>query len=150
MSVSLDKIDREILIRLQKNARKSFAEIAREIGVSEATVHIRVKRLRKNGVIRGFYTILAPEKIGERLTVFILLKSVPSEYENVLKEIIKIPKVYEVHDVTGEYYAIIKARVRDKEELAQLLDKLGAIKGVTSTETLLVLRTLKEEYTIPL
>ena len=74
MSVSLDKIDREILIRLQKNARKSFAEIAREIGVSEATVHIRVKRLRKNGVIRGFYTILAPEKIGERLTVFILLK----------------------------------------------------------------------------
>ncbi|MCG2909445.1 MAG: Lrp/AsnC ligand binding domain-containing protein, partial [Stygiolobus sp.] len=57
-------------------------------------------------------------------------------------------EVYEIFDVTGEYYALLKVRVKSREELASVLDKIGNMEGVTSTYTMFVLRTIKETKTI--
>ncbi len=56
----IDDVDREILRALQKDARASFKKVGREIGVSEATVFVRVKKLRDKGVLRGFKAIVDP------------------------------------------------------------------------------------------
>ena len=59
-----------------------------------------------------------------------------------------MPDVYEIYDVTGEYYTITKVRVSNREELANILDKIGKIEGVESTRTMYVLRVIKEETRI--
>lgn len=144
----LDETDRRILRILQENAKTPYSRIARMLGVSEATVHIRVRRLRERGVIRGFRADVDPEKVGKGVTAFVLVKADPKKYSRVLEELTKIPDVYELYDVTGEYYALAKIRVGSREELARILDTIGNVDGVTSTYTMYVLRVIKEERKI--
>jgi DNA-binding Lrp family transcriptional regulator len=148
--VNLDDVDKIILNTLQEDARKSFREVAEKAGVSEATVHVRVKRLLRKGVIKGFKAIVDPKQVGKSTTAFVLIKADQRAFANAINKIKRIENVYEVHDVTGSYYAILKVRVKDTEELALLIDKIGSIEGVTATETAVVLRSLKEELAIKL
>ena len=144
----LDAIDKKLLEILQTDAKTSYSKIAEVLKVSEATVHLRIKKLLKQGVIKRFQAIVDPEKVGKGTLAIIAITATPSDYENVLNELSKMPEVYEVYDVTGEYYAIIKVRVGSKEELTKVLDKIGKIKGIESTKTMYVLRTIKEELRI--
>jgi Lrp/AsnC family transcriptional regulator for asnA, asnC and gidA len=144
----IDEIDLKILKMLQENARTPFSKIASSIGVSEATVHLRVQKLRRLGVIKGFRAVIDPAKVGKGLTAIILLKADPLKFKEVLKKVASIDDVYEVYDVTGEYYAVLKIRTSSRESLAKIIDKIGEIEGVTSTQTMVVLRTIKEEDVI--
>jgi Lrp/AsnC family transcriptional regulator for asnA, asnC and gidA len=144
----IDEIDLKILRMLQENARTPFSKIASSIGVSEATVHLRVQKLRRLGVIKGFRAVIDPAKVGKGLTAIILLKADPLKFKEVLKKVASIDDVYEVYDVTGEYYAVLKIRTSSRESLAKIIDKIGEIEGVTSTQTMVVLRTIKEEDVI--
>jgi len=148
LTSELDSLDRKILDIVQDNARESFAQIAKKTGVSEGTIHLRVKKMMSSGIIKGFYTILTPEKAGKGLTAFIELKADPSKYQEALNRIQGLRDVYEVHDVTGEFYAILKVRTANKEGLARVIDAIGDIEGITSTQTIVVLRTLKEAHKI--
>ncbi|HYB93178.1 MAG TPA: Lrp/AsnC family transcriptional regulator [archaeon] len=140
----LDDLDKNILSMLQDDARISLADVARKVKVSEGTVHLRIKKMRKMGVIKGFYTIIAPDKVGKNLTAFIFVKADPVKYPNVLDSIIAMGDVYEIYDVTGEFYAVLKVRTNDMKSLTKLIDEMGAIKGIVSTQTLVVLRAVKE------
>jgi len=142
----IDEVDRKILSLLQENARRSFKDMASKVGVSEATVFVRVKKLLKNGVVKAFRADLDPKIIGKSTVALVLLKADPNLYNGVLQEISEIDEIYEVYDVTGPYYAILKIRTGSPEELALVIDKIGSVKGVTSTETAMVLRTAKEEH----
>jgi len=148
LSHEVDETDRKILERLQDDARVAFRKIAEELGVSESTVFVRVKKLRENGVIQGFTAVISPEKVGKGLTAFILLRADPQRYPSVLETLSKIDDVYEIYDVTGNYYAIAKVRTGDRGDLAKIIDKIGLIEGITSTETAIVLRDIKEEKKI--
>ncbi|MEM4151275.1 MAG: Lrp/AsnC ligand binding domain-containing protein, partial [Nitrososphaerota archaeon] len=68
----------------------------------------------------------------------------------VLNQLSSFPEILEIHDVTGDYYAILKVKTRNKEELAILLDKIGRLDGIVSTDTKLILRTVKETTKVPL
>jgi DNA-binding Lrp family transcriptional regulator len=144
----LDEVDRAILRRLQEDARISFKEIAKETGTSEATIFVRVKKLQKNGVIKGFRAIVNPEPLGKNVTAFALVKAEPRSYPKMLSQLANLDDIYELYDVTGAYYSIIKVRTDTSEQLAKLLDKIGEIEGVAGTETVMVLRTIKEETAI--
>ena len=148
MSVKIDSTDRIILNMLQDNARIAFKRIAEKIGVSEATVFVRVKKLREKGVIRRFTTIISPELLGKSLTAFVLINTDPKKLEDVLATLSDMDDVYEAYDVTGTYYAIVKIRTENKEKLASIIDHIGMIDGVTRTETAIVLRCMKEETRI--
>jgi len=141
----IDDIDLKILRMLQENARTPFSKIASSIGVSEATVHLRVQKLKRLGVIKGFRATIDSVKVGKGLTAIVLLKADPLKFKEVLKKVASIDDVYEVYDVTGEYYAVLKIRTNSRESLAKIIDKIGEIEGVTSTQTMVVLRTIKEE-----
>jgi len=144
----LDEVNKAILKKLQKDARISFKDIAKEVGTSEATVFVRVKKLQKNGVIKAFRAIVNPESVGRNVTAFALVKADPRLYPKVLTELRSFDDVCEVYDVTGAYYSIIKMRTSTSKQLAEVLDRIGQIDGITGTETVIVLRTIKEETEI--
>ena len=148
MKVKIDDIDREILRMLQDNSRVAFKRIAEKVGVSEATIFVRVKNLRKKGVIKRFTVIVSPELLGKSLTAFVLINSEPKKLESVLETLSDMDDVYEVYDVTGTYYVIAKIRTENKESLAKIIDRIGMIDGVTRTETAIVLKSIKEETRI--
>jgi len=148
MSVKIDSTDREILKMLQEDARVAFKRIAEKIGVSEATVFVRVKKLRKKGVIKRFTALVSPELLGKNLTAFVLINTEPKKLEKVLDTLSSMDEVYEAYDVTGTYYAIVKIRTENRATLAEIIDKIGMIDGVTRTETAIVLKCVKEETRI--
>ena len=146
----LDEIDKKILKKLQEDARISFKEIAKEVGTSEATVFVRVKKLQKSGVIKGFRAILNHQSVGKQVTAFALVKAEPKSYPKMLAQLMNLEDICEIHDVTGAYYSILKMRTTSSEQLAEILDKIGEIEGIAGTETVIVLRTIKEETSIRL
>ena len=150
MSIEIDEMDRKILKRLQDDARRAFRKIAEELGVSESTVFVRVKKLQERGVIKRFTTTLSSELVGKGLTAFILIKVNPQRYPMVLETLKKNNDIYEIFDVTGNYYTIAKVRTGNREDLAKIIDEIGLIEGITSTETAIVLRNVKEEMRISL
>ncbi len=145
MTPNVDDVDRTILKILQDDARTAFRKIAQKVGVSEATVFIRVKKLLERGVIRRFTALVSPELLGKSLTAFVLINANPKRLQTVLNTLAGMDDVYEVYDVTGTYYAIAKIRIEDRERLAKIIDQIGLIEGIMSTETAVVLRSIKEE-----
>ncbi|MEM1607527.1 MAG: Lrp/AsnC family transcriptional regulator [Candidatus Bathyarchaeia archaeon] len=148
MSLEIDDVDREIIRMLQEDARISFRKIAEKLNVSEATIFTRVKKLLKKNVIKGFTAIVSPEKVGKNITAFVLINADPKKLHNVLEALSRMDDVYEVFDVTGSYYALAKIRTENQSKLAKIIDDIGMIDGVISTETALVLRSIKEEVRI--
>jgi Lrp/AsnC family transcriptional regulator for asnA, asnC and gidA len=147
-TLELDDVDRHILNLLQDDARRSFKEIAEEVKVSEATVFVRVKKLMKNSVIKSYKAIVDPKQVGKGTLAFVMLKANPNVYTKVLPTLVNMDEIYEIFDVTGAYYAILKIRTNSTEELAAIIDKIGMIEGITGTETAVVLRSIKEEIAI--
>jgi len=141
----LDDVDKKILSILQQDSRISYSKLAKMLNLSESTIHMRLKRLRESGVIKNFSIEVNLEKVGLNVLAFVLIKADPKRYEEILKEIYEMKEIYEIYDVTGEYYALLKVRVSSKEDLAKVLDKLGNMPGITSTYTMFVLRTIKEK-----
>ncbi|ARM75167.1 Lrp/AsnC family transcriptional regulator [Acidianus manzaensis] len=144
----LDDVDKKIITILQQDSRISFSRLAKMLNLSESTIHMRIKRLRESGVIRNFCVDVDLDRIGMNVLAFVLLKADPKKYEKVLDTLKEMKEIYEIYDVTGEFYALLKVRVCNKEELAKVLDKIGNMEGVTSTYTMFVLRTLKEKKLI--
>ncbi len=146
----LDDVDKVILETLQDDARTPLRIIAEKTGVSEATIFARVRKLLEKGVIKRFTALVSPELLGKNLMAFVLINANPKHLQMVLASLQKMEDVYEAYDVTGTYYAIAKIRANSREELAKLIDQIGLIEGVTSTETAIVLRCVKEETRIKL
>ncbi len=148
MASSIDEVDKVILRMLQDDARISLRKIAEKLNVSETTVFVRMKKLLKKGIIKRFTAIVSPEMLGKNIMAFVLIKADPKKLQKVLETLSKMDDVYEVYDVTGPYYAIAKVRIEDRYKLTKIIDEIGMINGITSTETALVLRNIKEEIRI--
>lgn len=134
--VKLDKTDLEIISLLQKNAKTPYKEIAKKMKISLGTVHIRLKKLEKLKVIRGFSVDLDFEKLGFNLVVFIGLIINGKEHENVVEELLKIDDLIELHHTTGKYHMFAKLICRNPTQLREILiNKLNSIKGIEKTET---------------
>jgi len=150
MSIEIDEVDEVILEMLQEDSRIPFRKIAQRLGVSEATIFVRVKKLSDKGIINRFTTIVSPELVGKGLTAFVLIDADPKKLEKVFESLNEIDDIYEIYDITGSYYAIVKIRTKDREGLKNVIDNIGLIDGVTRTETAIVLKSVKEETKIKL
>jgi Lrp/AsnC family transcriptional regulator for asnA, asnC and gidA len=146
MMIELDEIDRRILVELQRDGRRSFKKIGEDAGVSEATVFVRVRKLQEKGVVKGFRAMVDPKAVGKSLTAIVLVRAYPKAFPGMLDSLKKIDDIYEIYDVTGEYYSILKIRTSGTDELSKIIDDIGTIEGIAGTETIIVLRTLKEEF----
>jgi Lrp/AsnC family transcriptional regulator for asnA, asnC and gidA len=145
MVIEVDETDRRILRQLQGDGRKSFKRIGEEVGVSEATVFVRVKKLQARGVLTGFRAVVDPKAVGKTLTAIVLVRAHPQTFPGILDALKKLDDIYEIYDVTGEYYSILKIRTTGTDELGKIMDKIGMIEGIEGTDTIIVLRTVKED-----
>lgn len=143
--VELDETDREILRSLNENARKSYRDVARELGIALSTVSARVKKLEEDGVIEGYIPKVDAAKLGYDLVVAISVKISHGKLIEVQSKISKRPEVFGVYDVTGEFDSLILARFRSRSELNDFVKDLLALGDVEHTTTHLVLNTIKEE-----
>lgn len=140
-NVQIDNLDKKILSLITKNARIPFLEVARECKVSGAAIHQRIQRLMNIGVIKGSEFVLNPAKIGFHTCAFIgIFLKKASLFDKVVAMLEQIPEVVECHYTTGQYAIFIKIYAQSNEHLKRILhDKLQAIPGISSTETIISL-----------
>ena len=137
----IDKLDRQILSIISRNARITFKDVAEECGVSRAAVHQRVSRLVEDGVITGSGFYVNAKSLGYSTCTYIGLNLERGNmYKEVVKELMKIPEIVECHFTTGPYTMLAKVYARDNEQLMDLLNNhIQSIPGIVSTETLISL-----------
>jgi Lrp/AsnC family leucine-responsive transcriptional regulator len=134
----LDRISWKIIEELQQDARLSWAELGRRVGLTTPAVAERVYRLQELGVIRGFHADISLERLGLPILIFVRLSigGPESTVRAFQLQVAKWMEVLECHRVTGSDSFILKARVVSVEHLERFLDKLGHY-GTTSTSTVL-------------
>ncbi|MCF6213384.1 MAG: Lrp/AsnC ligand binding domain-containing protein [Flavobacteriaceae bacterium] len=140
-SLKIDGIDKIILHHLMKDARKPILSIAREVGVSGAAIHQRLKKLEASGLIEGSKIIVNTELLGYKTLAFVgIFLDVASKISTALKSLTEIPEVVESHYTTGNYAIFVKILCKDNAHLMHLLNKeIQSIKGVARTETFISL-----------
>ncbi|HVL87895.1 MAG TPA: Lrp/AsnC family transcriptional regulator [Candidatus Thermoplasmatota archaeon] len=148
--VELDDLDTKIIRSLNKNARKSFRDIARELEVSLSTVSNRIRRLEGEGVIKGYVPVVDGSRIGYDLVVIVGVRIAHGKLMDVQQRIARNPHVFGVYDVTGEWDSMVIARFRDRDELNEFIKDMLAMEHVERSNTQLVLNTVKEERRVVL
>ncbi len=144
----LDRIAWKIVEELQQDARLSWAELGRRVGLTTPAVAERVHRLEKLGVIRGFHADISLERLGMPIQIFVRLSMAgPESLVRSFQQQVKTwEEVLECHRVTGSDSFIVKARVVSVEHLESFLDKMGHY-GTTSTATVLSSPVLQRTIT---
>jgi Lrp/AsnC family leucine-responsive transcriptional regulator len=147
----IDATDRRILNILQADGRAANAEIARRVGLAPSAVYERLRKLEERGVVRGYTTVLDSAEVGFGLLAFVLVRSDDRLVgDDVAQEIARAPEVLEVHNVAGEDCFLVKVRAVDTKDLSRIIkSRLGSIKAISSTRTIIVLDTIKETSALP-
>lgn len=146
----IDEIDQQILVLLQENARLSNAAIAEEVGLTVSTVHERIKKLERKGIITGYVAVVNAEKIGKPITAFIRLNvgSASHDYIESKRSVQEVclaePDVLECHGVAGDDCYILKVRAISPKDLEKLLERIRMNAQVSKSITSIVLSTFKE------
>lgn len=138
----IDNLDKSILTTLQSNARISYAEMAKSFGVSPATIHVRIEKLRQAGIITGTHVHVDTRKLGFDVCCFIGINLARAgDYPSALAQLRALPEVIEAHYTTGKYSIFVKVMVPSIDDLQQLLiNKIQSITEVQATETLISLQ----------
>jgi Lrp/AsnC family transcriptional regulator, leucine-responsive regulatory protein len=128
----LDDANLRLIDELQQDARLSFAELGRRVGLSSPAVAERLARLEEDGVITGYHAEVNPRALGLELGVVIRIRPAPRELHKVAELAQRTPEVVECHRITGEDCYFMKAYVRDVEHLEDVIDQF-AIYGQTTS-----------------
>lgn len=138
----MDPTDRRLIELLRANARLSYAELARQVGLSAPAVHERVGKLEASGVIRGYRADVEPEAVGLGVTALIgIVKTPNSEVDDVVAALHDLPEIESCYFLAGEESFLLKVRVSKIAELEQLIVRLHRTPGVASTRTTIALST---------
>lgn len=150
MGEDLDFIDFKILEILQKDGRASHSAIAQAVGLSQPSVHERVKKLEQRGVIKGYTALVDPEALDLGVLAFISVRFNEYKTEETSRGIADIPQVLESHHVAGEDCLLIKVRCRSPRELEKVLERVWDNQGVGGTKTTIAFSSYKETSALPL
>jgi Lrp/AsnC family transcriptional regulator for asnA, asnC and gidA len=135
----LDDYDKKILIQLEKDGRKPYSEIAKNLNISNTMVHQRVTRMKKIGILKGAGIILDERKLGYEWSAFtgLVLKE-DSDSKTIIEELRKIPEVTECYYITGQYTLYIRIVAKSNEHMRSVLyDKIDHISGILKTESMI-------------
>jgi DNA-binding Lrp family transcriptional regulator len=136
----VDDTDRLLLDLLRADGRRTYSEMAAEVGLSVAAVKRRVDRLREVGVITGFTVQVDHAKLDQGVEAFIELRFLgTTRVSEIVRSVSNIPEVAAVFTIAGDPDALVRLRVRDLGHLQQVIDTLRRSGSVTGTRTLMVL-----------
>jgi Lrp/AsnC family transcriptional regulator for asnA, asnC and gidA len=140
---ALDEIDRDILRTLQANARTSYREIQDQLGISIGTIHNRISKLKKNGVIEGYTLRLNNEKLGYKLAFLIRINCDGKFTEEILNDLSQIPEVCSIFHTTGEQSAALICRFRESDDVHKFIRDLNQKEYITRTNSNMILKEYK-------
>lgn len=147
----MDETDRRLVDQLQRNARTTQQDLARMVGLSQPAVAERIRKLEERGVLQGYTSILDPAAVDLGLLAFVFVRTEdPVGGDATARALARRPEIQEVHHVAGEDCYLVKVRVKDTQGLSSLMKEIGAVKGVRSTRTTVVLESTKETSRLPL
>jgi Lrp/AsnC family transcriptional regulator, leucine-responsive regulatory protein len=131
-----DEIDWKILYELQRDARTSYAEIGRRIGLTTPAIIERIRKMEDAGIITGYRVEIDPAKVGLPVTAFIRMSITGVDYSHIIETVRESKEVLECHRGTGGDSFIMKVAVANVEHLQTIIDKLTPY-GITTTSIVL-------------
>ena len=132
----LDELDHQILEALIENARIPFTDIAKNLLVSAGTIHVRVKKMEDEGVIRGSTLSIDYNKMGYTFIAYVgVFLENSSETMEVVERISLIPEVTVAHLTTGKFSIFCKIRAKDTRHAKDIIFSIDKISGIKRTET---------------
>lgn len=138
----MDDIDRRLVTALLADARTSYAELGRLVGLSAPSAHDRVRRLEREGVLRGYAATVSPQSVGLAVTALVgILQREGVEEAELSESLAAIPEIEDCWFVAGEEGFVVKVRVADVDALEHTLGVLRRTPGVARTRTTVVLST---------
>ncbi len=140
-NVQIDGIDKKILRALIEDARTPVLEIARQVGISGAAIHQRLRKLEKSGLLAGSKFVINPKVLGYTTMAFVgIFLDKAMNNPDAVRQLKKIPEVLECHYTTGNWSILVKILCKDNEHLMHVLNKdIQTISGVSRTETFISL-----------
>ena len=145
----LDEKDRAILEELRGDSKKTTKTIAESTSIPRTTVHDRIHKMEQSGVIRRFTIVPNYELVGEPTTAFVFISynhTAGANQKDLAAALAKLPGVYEVHMISGDWDILAKVRGENVERIGELVtDRLRELPGVGKTVTCAVFKTVKEE-----
>ncbi len=137
----MDPKDRELIRLLQADARATTTWLAKELGLSRATVQTRMARLEGQGIIRG-YTVRVSYEIEQRqILAHVMISVYPKQSADVIAALVKQAGVRALYAISGEYDLIAIIAAESTEEIDQIIDAVGQLDGVERTNSSIVLST---------
>mgnify|MGYP001061762540 FL=1 len=148
MEDHLDRIDRNILGVLARAGRLSMAELAERVGLSKTPVQARVKRLEKDGFIRGYAAIVDREKMGEGHVAFVQVKlsdTRSAALDAFNRAVTGVPEIEQCHMMAASFDYLLKVRTRDIAAYRRVLgERISALPHVAQTSTFVAMETVKD------
>jgi Lrp/AsnC family transcriptional regulator for asnA, asnC and gidA len=143
----LDETNLRIIDILSRDASRPFVEIARELEISDATVHMRVRRLVAAGVIRRFTVATDSRLLGYGHLAFMGINIKEASADEVTEALSQ----EEIHEMHGRFDLLLKIRARSLEEMRDIVvNKIRRLPQITEAELMAVLKTTKEEQSVSL
>jgi len=145
--MEIDDIDVKILEILRRNARIPASAISERVNMSLSAVSERIRKLEAAGVIKQYTAILNAKKLGKDTTAFISIRLEHPKYnENFMENVKNHPEIIECYYLTGDFDYLLKVVTFSTETLSEVLNFIKSIKGVSHTKTVVVLSTVKNDY----
>lgn len=139
---NVDAVDRRLVGALRANARATYAELGKLVGLSAPAVHDRVRRLEAAGIITGYHASVQPAALGLGVSALVgIHQSDDVEQDDLAARLAEVPVVEDCWFVAGDEAFVVKVRVADVDALEHTLGVLRRIHGVARTRTTVVLST---------
>ncbi len=148
--IQVDAVDRVLLSILQQDATTPYSALGEAIGLSSAAAHDRVRKLRERGVIRATTVDVDPHAIGRPVLAYVQLEADEWMGATDTAEALRaLPWIQEAHIIAGSTSVLVKVRATSTQDLQSALKRLYDIRGVTGTQTTVVLETFFERPVNP-
>ncbi|MCS7133086.1 MAG: Lrp/AsnC family transcriptional regulator [Nitrososphaeria archaeon] len=135
--------DIKLIKLLMENSRISYVELARALGVTEAAVRKKIKKLEKLGVVRKYSIEVDPRKLGYEVVAFIGLDAAPEHYIRVMEGLREREEVVSLYSTSGDHMLIAECWFRNSSELSGFVDELGKMEGVSRVCPAIVVEKVK-------
>lgn len=139
----MDEKDVKIVRLLSENARRTFTEMAKALGISDVAVKKRLSKLEKEGVIKRYTVVVDPKKLGYNAVALIGVDSEPDHVLNVAEELSRKDYASAVYVTTGDHMIMVEVWARHSIELKKIVDEIGSMSGVKRVCPAIVLDRLK-------
>ncbi|MFL6364178.1 MAG: Lrp/AsnC family transcriptional regulator [Nitrososphaeraceae archaeon] len=145
----LDDVNLRIIDILSKDSSTPFVEIAKRIGISDATVHLRVRRLTAAGIVTKFTISVDNNLLGYDHLAFIRINLKPGFADQVTEELSNIEEVLEIHEMHNAFDLFLKIRAKNLSDIRDIIEKkIRRLPNVLETQLMTVLKTSKEEQIV--